>query len=134
MTRRILSGVFVSLALAAAIHTDWHFARPEHHRLSLGLAWHWALAIPVFALVAWYVTRVWVDHLLGASLAIVGSAAVLAGIIEPAWEYFFGGATFEWAFGAARNIALLMFVGTGVTTYVVVVAFTRRNRAQAARV
>src|SRR5262245_46148731 len=43
------------LLLGSAIHADWHFARPAHHRLSLDLSWHWLLAIPVFALAAYYV-------------------------------------------------------------------------------
>ena len=118
----------VSLLLAAAIHTDWHFARPEHHRLSLGLAWHWLLAVPVFALVAWYVARAWAGRLLRASLWIVGSAAVVAGVIEPAFEYFVGGAPYDWAFGPARTLALLSFVGTGVLAYVVVLLAVSRRR------
>ena len=125
---RIRSAACVSLLLAAAIHTDWHFARPEHHRLSLGLEWHWLLAAPVFGLVAWYVARRWPAQILRASLGIVGSAVVLAGIVEPAWEYFFDGATFDWAFGPARTMALVAFVCTGIVAYVGVLLLLRRHR------
>ena len=121
------SAVFVTLALATAIHTDWHFARPAHHPLSLGLSWNWVLAIPVFALVARYVSRAWRDAAGRASVAIVGSAILLAGLIEPAWEYFIGGATFEWAFGAARTTGLAAYVATGVAAYVIVLLFTTRR-------
>ena len=118
----------VSLLLAAAIHTDWHFARPEHHRLSLGLAWHWLLAVPVFALVAWYVARAWPGRLLRASLWIVGGAVLLAGVLEPAFEYFVGGAPFDWAFGHARTFALLAFVVTGVVAYVAVLTAATKKQ------
>jgi len=128
MPRHIVSAVFVSLGLAAAIHTDWHFARATHHRLSLGLPWHWLLAIPVFALVAWYVARVWPRQILRASIAIVASATVAAGVLEPAWEYFAEDATFEWAFGAVRNAALAAFVGTGLIAYIVALAAIQRTR------
>ena len=128
MARRIVSGFGVSLALATAIHLDWHFARPAHHQLSLGLSWHWLLAIPVFALVAWYVVRVWPAQLLPASVAIIGSAVLAGGVLEPVWEYMIGDAPFEWAFGTERNVALLAFVVTGLLTYCVILAFFGRGR------
>ena len=127
--RRITIAVLVTLALATAIHTDWHFARPLHHRLSLGLSWHWLLAAPVFALVAWYVSRAWPSHILRASLLIVGGAVVLAGIIEPAYEYFCSGASFDWAFGPARNRALASFVGTGLVSYLALLVLLNRRRS-----
>ena len=128
MARRVLTAIGVSLALATAIHLDWHFARPAHHQLSLGLRWHWLTAVPVFALVAWYVARVWPSHVLRATVAIIGSAVILAGALEPAWEYVLEDAPFEWAFGATRNLALATFVGTGVLSYWIALARVTRNR------
>jgi hypothetical protein len=110
-----------------AIHTDWHFARPAHHRLSLELSWHWLLAIPVFAFAAAYVARTWAKQPWRSSVAIIGTAVVIAGILEPLWEYVIGGASFDWAFGAQRNIALLSFIGTGVVVYAVTLAWLRRK-------
>ena len=127
MSRRIVSAALVTLGLAVAIHADWHFARPAHHRLSLELSWHWLLAIPVFALTAAYVARVWATQLARASVAILGIAIVVAGILEPLWENAIGGASFDWAFGDQRNLALLSFVGTGLITYGVTLAWLRRN-------
>ena len=121
----------VSFLLAVAIHTDWHFARPLHHRLSLGLSWHRLLAIPVFALVALYVSRAWPSHILRASLWIIGGAVLLGGIIEPAWEYFIGDAPFDWAFGRERNLALASFVGTGIVAYVSVLRLIPRWKTHA---
>src|SRR5262245_57331953 len=86
VSRRIVSAILVSLALATAIHVDWHVARPATHHLSLGLSWHWLLAAPVFGLTAWYVASAWPSTLLRASLWIVGGAVLLGGVIEPACE------------------------------------------------
>jgi hypothetical protein len=61
------------------------------------------------------------------SVAIVGSAVLLGGVIEPAWEYFLEGATREWAFGALRNTALAAFTVTGVATFAGAVFLTRRG-------
>ena len=128
MSRRIVSALLVSLALATAIHLDWHVARPTTHHLSLGLPWHWLAAIPVFALTAWYVAAAWPRQLWRASLWIVGGAVFLAGLLEPAWEYFVDDATFDWSFGRTRNKALATFVLTGVLTYVAVLAFVRPGK------
>jgi hypothetical protein len=124
---RKTTSILVCLALATAMHLDWHLARPAEHHLSLGLSWHWLLAIPVFGLVAWYVVRAAPGRMLRTSVSMVACAIVVAGVVEPAWEYFVGDATFEWAFGRARLTALAEFVGTGVVAYLAVVAFLRRG-------
>jgi hypothetical protein len=120
--RRIIVAVMISLVLAAAIHTDWHLARPATHHLSLGLSWHWLWAAPVFGLVAWYVARAWPSQAIRASVWIVGGAVLLAGFVEPAWEYFLNGARFDWAFGRTRTMALAVFVLTGLVAYIAVLA------------
>lgn len=51
--------LLLALVLAAGIHTDWHLARPHHHRLSLEWREHWTFAIAVFALVGCLVARAW---------------------------------------------------------------------------
>jgi hypothetical protein len=113
--------------LATAIHLDWHIARPAHHHLSLGWTWHWALAIPIFGVAAWLVAR-WMPERAGVrSAAIIGAAALLGGVLEPAWEYWLGGATFEWAFGRGRNQAFLAFTMVGICAWVAVFALMRRR-------
>ena len=131
MLNRNALAALVSIALATAIHLDWHVARPTVHHLSLGLPAHWLLAIPVFGLVAWYVVRVWPLSVLPASIAILGVAIVIGGVLEPAWEYFLGGASFEWAFGRTRNVILASFVGTGLLAYVAVAAILSRPSSSA---
>lgn len=127
MRNRYASATLVGIALATAIHLDWHVARPTVHHLSLGLPAHWLLAIPVFGLVAWYVVRAWPSRLLPASITILGSAILLGGVLEPAWEYFLGGAEFEWAFGRTRNVILAAFVATGLVAYVAFVVLLQRR-------
>jgi hypothetical protein len=49
-------------------------------------------------------------------------------VLEPAFEYFIGGASFDWAFGAERTLALIAFVGTGVLAYGAVLLAMSRKR------
>jgi hypothetical protein len=114
------------VALASAMHLDWHIARPATHHLSLGWRFHWVLALPVFALTAWFVLRTAPQRLGGTSIAIIGAAAVLAAIVEPAWEYWIDGATFEWTFGWMRLAPFITFLIAGVVTHVVVIVAARR--------
>jgi hypothetical protein len=132
MRRRTTSVILVILGLASAMHLDWHFARPEHHRLSLGWSQHWLVAIPVFALVGWYVCRVWRDRLVSASIAIVGIAAFLAQVVEPLEEMLVDDASFEWAFGAPRLVAFATFTGVGIMALAVTLILLRHRLAEEA--
>jgi hypothetical protein len=119
----------VTLGVATATHLDWHAARPTVHHLSLGLSWHWLLAVPVFALTAWYVMRAWPARRAAASIAILGIGLFIGAVVEPAYELWIDGADLEWTFGPARNAAALAFTGTGLVTYVVTMALgSHRHR------
>ena len=122
-----LSTGLVILALATAIHLDWHISRPVTHHLSLGWSWHWAIAIPVFALVAWYVSRRHAASSVRTSSLVIGAAILLGAVIEPAWEYWLGGASFDWAFGPHRTHAALVYVIVGIATYAGVLFLLRRR-------
>ena len=124
---RLVNTGLVTLGLATAMHLDWHAARPVVHHLSLGWRWHWLLAVPVFALTAWYVLRAWPGRSIGASLIIVGIASVLAAVVEPLWEYW-DGATAEWAFGALRLAAFGTFAAAGVLTHATILILARKRR------
>ena len=99
------------LGIAVAIHVDWHLARHIHAPLSFGWAWHWALAIPVFALMTWLITRKATDHAL-----LRGGFAILVGVLlgqiaEPLWEG--GGAIRD----AERWRAVGEFLTAGLVTW-----------------
>ena len=127
---RPLGASIAVLLLATAIHTDWHFARPAHHRLSLDLSWHWLVAIPVFALAAYYVAQKNPPRLLAVSVLLIGLATLIGAVLEPAYEYCFGGATWDWAFGPERTWAAIAFVATGVVAYAItLLLLVKRDRA-----
>jgi hypothetical protein len=125
---RLFKAIMVMLGLALAAHMDWHVVRPTAHHLSLGLSWHWLFAVPVFALVAWYVSSAWPAQTLGASLAMIGGGLLLGVVVEPAWEYWIEEAPFDWAFGPLRNRAAVAFAVTGIITYVLVLLMLRSRR------
>jgi hypothetical protein len=116
-----IDAVLATLGLATAMHLDWHAARPAEHHLSLGWTWHWLLAVPVCALTAWYVARAWPRRRVAASVAIFGTASILAAVVEPLWEYLVDGATLEWTFGRMRLVALAAFLITGLITHAALV-------------
>ena len=125
-TRQRWNTVLVTVALASAMHLDWHAARPVVHHWSLGWRWHWLLAVPVFALTAWFVQRTAPQRSITASAVIIGAASVLAAVVEPAWEYWVDGATFEWTFGRMRLVPFIAFLATGIVTHAAVLAVAAR--------
>jgi len=89
MTRFRLVEFLSAIGIAAAIHVDWHLARHVHARLSFGLAWHWVLAVPVFAAMTWVITRVSLDRaVLRSGLAIL-LGILLGQIAEPLLTAFY---------------------------------------------
>jgi hypothetical protein len=116
---RPLGATIAAILLASAIHVDWHFARPAHHRLSLDLSWHWLLAVPVFALAAYYVAKRNPPRPLSASVLLIGVATLIGAVLEPAYEYRLGGSTWDWAFGPERTWAAIAFVSTGIAAYAI---------------
>lgn len=125
---RLVKATFVMLILALAAHLDWHAARPTSHHLSLGLSWHWLLAVPVFGFVAWFVNSAWPVRPLTASVAIIGGGLLLGAVAEPAWEYWVEQAPFEWAFGSLRNLAAVAFAVSGIITYLLFLWLRRSRR------
>ena len=122
-----LGTVIAVIVLGSAIHLDWHFARPTHHRLSLGLSWHWLLAIPVFAVASYWVSRQNPRNPVKASVLLLGAATLLGAVVEPAWEYLIGHAPYDWAFGPERTWGAITYVATGVVSYVLTYRLLRRR-------
>jgi hypothetical protein len=83
---RALTSVPLILILATLVHVDWHFARPVHHRLSLGWSTHWLFAIAFFVAAGWYIGRRWSDMPWRTAAWNVGLALILAQVIEPLFE------------------------------------------------
>ena len=83
---RQLISIPLTLALAAYLHADWHFARPLHHRLSLDWSTHWIGCAAVFALAGWYIARRWPESKWKAAGLTVAIALILAQVVEPLLE------------------------------------------------
>jgi hypothetical protein len=126
--RRTISPCLV-LLLAAAVHVDWHLGRPEHLRHSLGSPLHWLLAIPVFALAAWWVARRWPERPVAASVLNLGLALFLGQVLEPALETLFFREPLLRAWATPRWPVFFAFLAAGVGTYAVVLTLLLRSRS-----
>jgi hypothetical protein len=110
-----------ALGIAVAIHVDWHLARHSHGRLSFGWAWHWVLAIPVFALMTWALTRKSLDHAVVRAVVAILLGVLLGQIAEPLWEG--GGAIRD----AERWRAFGGSMAAGLVTWQVTYRLLRRD-------
>ena len=115
--------------LAVATHVDWPVGRPSHHRLSLDSPYHWLLAIPTFALVAWGVARRWPASAASAGALNIAAGIVLGQILEPIGEVLVYGQSFARAWEAPRMALFGEFSAVGLLTYLVVMFFLGRSRA-----
>ena len=100
--------ILVTVALAVLMHLDW------------------LLAVPAFALVAWYVHRAAPGHALRAGLVLIAVAAFLAQVAEPLWELSTG-ATLDWTFGPERIGAFARYGVVGLLTFAATIWALRRT-------
>ncbi len=121
MARFRLVEVLSAFGIAAAIHVDWHLARHIHAPLSFGWAWHWVLAIPVFGLTTWVITRKSADHALPRSALAILLGVLLGQVGEPLWE---GGDALR---NAERWRAFGGFMAAGLVTWLVAYRLIRRD-------
>lgn len=126
--RRLFSWPLI-LLLAAAIHFDWHVARPHHFRLSLGWSHHWVLAIPVFGAAAWFVTAGWPTAVWRASAINLGAAAVVGQVIEPLGEVVYSRLPVMHVLKGTRWVTFAEFASAGLATYAVGVLLALRASA-----
>jgi hypothetical protein len=71
------------------LHVDWHLARPEHHRLSLGWPYHWIVTAIVFGVVGWGIARMWPTARWRLGVVVFTMAVLLAQGVEPLLEVAF---------------------------------------------
>ena len=101
----------------------------QHARLSLGWAYHWVLAIPIFALAAWHTVRCWPRRVLAAGLASIAAAALLGQVIEPLGESVLSGLPLDQGFRAERLRAFGAFVGVGAAAFTLMAWWLSRRAA-----
>jgi hypothetical protein len=127
LSRRIPVSILLVLALVVVIHADYHIARPHHMRLSLALDAHWLLALPIFALVAWLVRRIWQDRLWPASAWNLGLAALGAQIVEPLIESLVYLRRVSVPLEPERWQAFVELMTAGLLTYIIVMAMMEKR-------
>ena len=124
--RRLVS-IPLTLVLGAFLHADWHFARPLHHRLSLGWSSHWIACAVVFGLAGWYITRRWPEAKWRAAAWNVAIALMLAQVVEPLLEGAFYDRTLAYDVEPARWVAFGECVAAGLPALALVLAVARRR-------
>lgn len=125
--RRLLFWPLI-LLLATLVHVDWHFARPTHHRLSLGWSSHWLFAIVVFAAAGWYIARRWPDNRWRAAAWNVAIALFVAQMIEPIGEAVFYRSTLEYVVEPERWTAFWELAAAGLPALVLALWMTKQQR------
>jgi hypothetical protein len=114
--------VVAAVLLATAIHLDWHLARPGHHsELSGHWAQHWLWGIPVFALLARYLSRQPSEQRWRVSAAVILVGIFLGQVLEPLSELW--GAPWSYAFSGLRWTAFAEFLSAGLLTFLGVMAW-----------
>ena len=121
--------MILSLVLAIVLHVDWHLARPEHHRLSLGWPHHWIATAVVFALVGCLIARRWPEHRWRMGLVVVALAVVLAQLVEPLLEVLAYEGRFGYDVEPERWAAFWRAIGAGVPALALGLLCARRPRS-----
>ncbi|HET6764954.1 MAG TPA: hypothetical protein VFH27_14820 [Longimicrobiaceae bacterium] len=132
--RRLASAMLV-LALASAVHVDWHLARhAEHHgRLSLGWEQHWIFAALAFAAVGWAIARMWPAGPWRPGAWIAGIALIIAQGIEPVAESVLCLHQIGYPAEPGRWRAFLLCVAAGLPAYGLAIWLGHRTRGRSAR-
>lgn len=81
-----MPAVVFSVLLAGVLHADWHFARPTHHRLSLGWPYHWLVTAALFGIAGWLIARRWRASRWPLGVVVFVGAVVLGQGVEPMLE------------------------------------------------
>lgn len=117
------------LILATLVHVDWHFARPVHHRLSLGWSTHWLFAIVFFAVAGWYIGRRWSSTAWTAAAWNVGLALFTAQVLEPVLEAAYYGGRFGFPVDPERWTVFWECIAAGLPALAIVVWWMTFRRA-----
>lgn len=132
MSRPIKSGL-LALLIAVIIHADFHVARPTHHRLSLGLSYHWVFAAIAFFLVSWIIARVWPEKPWRAAAGIAALGIALGQGVEPVLEYATNSGGLGYATEPSRWAAFFACIAAGIPALVIGVVAARSKRSTIAR-
>ena len=122
-----MTSFLLVLVLAALIHTDWHFARPTHHRLSLGWSSHWIFCFAVFAGAGWFIVRRWPADRWRAAAWNILLALVVAQLVEPVLEALVYDHQLAYDVEPERWTAFWQCVGAGVPGLIVALIVSKKQ-------
>jgi hypothetical protein len=124
-----LPGVWLAaLWVGVMIHLDWHLGRPYHDHRSFDFAYHWLLAIPTFAPIAWFAHRRWPGSPLKAALVMTFLGVLLGQGVEPLSEVILDGAGAEPFTNPIRLRIFAEFMIGGVVVLLLGTALLARSR------
>ncbi len=115
-----------ALWIGVLIHVDWHMGRPGHDHLSLGLPYHWLLAVVTFAPLPWIVLRRWPTSCPQASVLVVLLGVALGQGLEPLGEVIHFPVGWEPFTNPVRWRVFGEFIVTGIITYLASAALAIR--------
>lgn len=124
-----------ALWIGGLIHVDWHLGRPGHTHLSLGLPYHWLLAVAAFAPLPWLIRRRWSSSFTQASVIVIALGVILGQGVEPLGEVIRYDIGFEPFTNVLRWRVFAEFMTAGLVAYVIGagLARTRDDRHDSAR-
>lgn len=119
--------LLLALLVATAIHVDWHFARPAHHRLSLDWSSHWLFAVPIGALVGLLVARGFALAPYRAAAAILLLGIVIGHGVEPLLEAVLYHQRIGYSVDAQRWAAFLSFTAVASASVFLTIGMVRKR-------
>ena len=122
------SGILAVALLAAAVHTDWHLARPHHSPLSGHWPQHWLFGMAVFAALGWYLSLSAPGIRWRRSALIIGAGLFIGQILEPLWEGMSEGVLLISLRDGMRWTFFGEFLGAGLLMFLLVMAWRERVR------
>ena len=124
--RRFPVSCVLAILVGALIHVDWHFARPLHHRLSLGWSSHWIACIVGFGAVAAFIAYRWRERPWRVAASVFGWGVLIGQVIEPIFESVLSDQRFGYNVEPERWVAFGQCAGAGLATAAIVLLLMRR--------
>jgi hypothetical protein len=127
MMRRFGRPAVLALLIAVVIHADWHFARPTHHRLSLGWPQHWIFAAIGFAIVGWVIARLF-ERPYATGAAVLALAVIVAQAVEPVAEVVIYQGRIGYPNDPGRWGVFALCLAAGIPAFIAALFFCRPRR------
>jgi hypothetical protein len=125
---RLPSVWLAALWVGVMIHLDWHLGRPYHDHRSFDLAYHWLVALPAFAPIAWFAHRRWPGAPFKAAVVMTVLGVLLGQGLEPLSEVILDNAGSEPFTDPIRWRIFVEFLAAGVVVLWLGMSLAARSR------